>query len=125
MHGMRGRAYYMAYIQHVGCAHNRRMYLCTTLRVAQQYPCCLPNTVGTPPRSPSPLSLPPRSILYWNATGVLADLYDTFAGGTAPFRATAAALRMRAAHVRTQISRELWSDAKGAFVVRARPPTNT
>ena len=48
-----GRAYYMTYIQHVGCAHNRRMYLCTTLRVAQQYPCCLPNTVGTPPRSPS------------------------------------------------------------------------
>ena len=77
---------------------------------------------GPLPALPLP---PPRSILYWNATGVLADLYDTYAGGTAAFRATAAALRVRAAHVRTQISRELWSDAKGAFVVRARPPTQT
>jgi hypothetical protein len=53
------------------------------------------------------------SILFWNATRILADLYDD-AGPS--FAAQASALRTQAAHVREQISAELWSDKLGAFV---------
>jgi hypothetical protein len=51
--------------------------------------------------------------LFWNATRILADLYDD-AGPS--FAAQASALRTQAAHVREQISAELWSDKLGAFV---------
>lgn len=53
------------------------------------------------------------SVLFWNATGILADLYDMLGPG---FATQAAMLRQQAAHVRTQITAELWNDTLGAFV---------
>ena len=53
------------------------------------------------------------SILFWNATRILADLYDDAGQGYAP---KAAALRAQAKHVRAQITAELWSEERGAFV---------
>ena len=53
------------------------------------------------------------SILYWNASNILADLYES-AGPV--YSAKAAAMRAQARHAASQISAELWSDTLGAFV---------
>ena len=53
------------------------------------------------------------SILYWNATGILADLY---AQAGPSFASQVTALRAQAERVKHQISAELWSDKLGAFV---------
>ena len=53
------------------------------------------------------------SILFWNATRILADLYDSVGPS---FAARASELRSQAEHIREQITAELWSDKLGAFV---------
>ena len=53
------------------------------------------------------------SILYWNASGILADLYAEAGASYAPREA---AMRKQAAHVKTQITMELWSEKLGAFI---------
>jgi hypothetical protein len=54
------------------------------------------------------------SVLYWNATGILSDLYERLGGP--PHAAQVAQLRAQAAHVKAQITKELWNQTKGAFV---------
>jgi hypothetical protein len=53
------------------------------------------------------------SVLYWNATSILADLY-TSAGPA--YASEAVSLRAQAAQVRAQITKELWNGTLGAFV---------
>ena len=53
------------------------------------------------------------SILYWNATRILSDLYRDFGGGKYTTQATA--LRKQADHVRKQISSELWNETCGSL----------
>ena len=57
------------------------------------------------------------SILYWNATGILADLY---AQAGPSFASQVTALRAQADRVKHQISAELWSDKLGAFVAATK-----
>jgi len=54
------------------------------------------------------------SVLYWNATNILAGLYEEVGGSE--FATQATSLRAQAAHVKAQITKELWSDELGAFV---------
>ncbi len=53
------------------------------------------------------------SVLFWNATNILAELYES-AG--AQYAAQAAQLRRQATHVKAQITKELWNETYGAFV---------
>ena len=53
------------------------------------------------------------SALFWNATNILAELYES-AG--AQYAAQAAQLRRQATHVKAQITKELWNETYGAFV---------
>ena len=54
-----------------------------------------------------------RAALYWNATGILADLYAAAGPASAP---QAGRLQAQAGRVRAQITKELWNETLGVFV---------